>query len=46
MAEQEILNQVKMFALLVPSLEFIPDFNSFIEVMQYGLIDDNKIRQR
>ena len=33
-----------MFSLLVPSLDFIPDFNSMVDVMQLGLVEDKTLR--
>ena len=45
-SDQEILTQVRMYALLVPSMEFIPDFQSFISVMQLGLVEDRRLRQK
>ena len=33
-----------MFSLLVPSLDFIPDFSSMVEVMQLGLVEDQTLR--
>ena len=38
------MNQVRMFSLLVPSLDFIPDFSSMVEVMQLGLVEDKTLR--
>ena len=32
--EQEFLNQLRMFSLLTPSLEFIPEFKNMIGIMQ------------
>ena len=31
--EQEFLNQLRMFSLLTPSLEFIPEFKNMIGIM-------------
>ena len=36
--EQEFLNQLRMFSLLTPSMEFIPEFKNFIKTMQQGLV--------
>lgn len=35
--EQEFVTQLRMFATLTPSMEFIPDFKNFITIMQQGL---------
>ena len=35
-----------MFALLTPSLEFIPEFASFVELMQLGLVDDKTRKKK
>lgn len=32
--EQEFLNQLRMFSLLTPSLEFIPEFHAMVVIMQ------------
>ena len=32
--EQDFLNQLRQFALLTPSMEFIPEFKNFIKTMQ------------
>ena len=36
--EQDFLNQLRMFALLTPSMEFIPESKNFIKTMQQGLV--------
>lgn len=35
------MNQLRMFALLTPSMEFIPEFRNFIAIMQQGLVTAN-----
>ena len=35
--EEEFVNQLRMFAVWTPSLEFIPDCKDFLKIMKEGM---------